>query len=91
MALIYNKTILLLYLDKISNEFKIGSCGVKNQVTRSPRRKPCVCSVGMFVLIHIHVNVSENTLEMGCACSKGSGERLQDHHCPLFFDAGYEF
>ena len=31
------------------------------------------------------IHISHKTLEIGCAWSKGSGERLQGHHGPLVF------
>ena len=37
-----------------------------------------------FLVIHI----SHNMLEISCAWSKGSGERLQGHHGPLVMGRG---
>ena len=31
------------------------------------------------------IHISHKTLEIGCAWSKGSGERLQGHHGPLVY------
>ena len=46
-------------LDEISDEFENGSCGVKNKVTRSNLRKPCVRSRG-HILSRILMEVGQD-------------------------------
>ena len=36
------------------------------------------------------IHISHKTLEIGCAWSKGSGERLQGHHGPLVFSFSHD-
>ena len=37
------------------------------------------------ILLFGNTYISHKTLEIGCAWSKGSGERLQGHHGPLVY------
>ena len=76
-------------LDEISDELENGSCRIKNQVTRSNLKKPCVSSRGHIfgpILMKLGQNVCLMKSLLFNAIShnpQGSGERLKGHHCPL--------